>query len=56
MDELTQLKEIVSKTLEVLRENLPPDGVSDKDTISRLWEIYDDPANHGVLGVTGDEQ
>lgn len=37
-------EDLLVKAIEVLQGTLPPGGVDDRETISRLWEVLDSPA------------
>jgi hypothetical protein len=41
--------QILSEALRILQRNLPPQGVSDRETIADLWGLFDSPTTREIL-------
>jgi len=42
-------EQIFREALRILQRNLPPQGVSDRETIVELWGLFDSPAMREIL-------
>ena len=42
-------EQILEEALRILQRNLPPQGISDRETIVELWALFDSPAMREIL-------